>query len=45
MVCLGIEPRAAGWKAQMNPLNYSGTPTSGYFTSISAVQEVVWVPR
>ena len=25
MVCLGFEPRAAGWKAQMNPLSYGGT--------------------
>ena len=24
MVCLGLEPRAAGWKAQMNPLSYGG---------------------
>ena len=27
MVCLGIEPMAAEWKAQTNPLCYSGTPT------------------
>ena len=26
MVCLGFEPRAAGWKAQTNPLSYGGTP-------------------
>ena len=26
MVCLGLEPRAAGWKAQTNPLSYGGTP-------------------
>ena len=26
MVCLGLEPGAAGWKAQMNPLSYGGTP-------------------
>ena len=24
MVCLGLDPRAAGWKAQTNPLNYGG---------------------
>ena len=23
MVCLGLEPRAAGWKAQTNPLSYN----------------------
>ena len=26
MVCLGFEPRAAGWKARTNPLSYGGTP-------------------
>ena len=26
MVCLGFEPGAARWKAQMNPLSYGGTP-------------------
>ena len=26
MVRLGLEPRAAGWKAQTNPLSYGGTP-------------------
>ena len=26
MVCLGLEPGAAGWKAQTNPMSYSGTP-------------------
>ena len=25
MVCLGLEPGAAVWKAQPNPLNYGGT--------------------
>ena len=26
MVCLGLEPMAAGWKLQTNPLSYGGTP-------------------
>ena len=26
MVCLGLEPGAAGWLAQINPLSYCGTP-------------------
>ena len=26
MVCLGLEPGAAGWKAQTNPQNYDRTP-------------------
>ena len=26
MVCLGLEPGAAGWQAQTNPLGYGGTP-------------------
>ena len=28
MVYLGLKPRAAGWKAQTNPLNYGGPPDS-----------------
>ena len=30
MVCLGFEPGVAGWKAQMNPLSYGGTPEVGH---------------
>ena len=26
MECLGVEPGAAWWKAQTNPLSYGGTP-------------------
>ena len=26
MACLGVEPGAAEWKAQTNPLSYGGTP-------------------
>ena len=26
MVCLGFEPRMAGWQAQTNPLSYGGIP-------------------
>ena len=26
MVCLGLEPGVAGWKVQVNPLSYGGTP-------------------
>ena len=26
MMCLGSEPRVAGWKTQTNPLSYGGTP-------------------
>ena len=32
MMCLGIEPGAAGWKARMNPLSYGGTPISVFVT-------------
>ena len=31
MVCLGVEPGAAGWKAQMNPLSYGDTPKGCLF--------------
>ena len=27
-MCLGLKPRAAGWKVQTNPLSYGGTPVS-----------------
>ena len=27
MLCLGLEPGAAGWKAITNPLSYCGTPS------------------
>ena len=30
MACLGVEPGAAGWKAQTNPLSYGGTQTKLY---------------
>ena len=33
MVCLGLEPGGAGWKAQTNPLSYGGTPTLIIFCS------------
>ena len=31
MVCLGVEPKEAGLKAQTNPLSYGGTLLSVYF--------------
>ena len=31
MVCLGFKPGAAGWKVQMNPLSYGGTPLQSFF--------------
>ena len=27
MVCLGLEPKVAVWKAETNPLSYGGTPS------------------
>ena len=30
MVCLGLEPGAAGWKAQTIPLSYGGTPQANF---------------
>ena len=32
MVCLRLEPRAAGWKPQTNPLSYGSTPSLKFFT-------------
>ena len=31
MVCLGLEPMVAIWKAQTNPLSYGGTPNFKLF--------------
>ena len=31
MVCLVLKPTVAGWKAQMNPLSYGGTPLKNIF--------------
>ena len=33
MVCLGVEPGAAGWKVQTNPLSYGGTPLVNFLHS------------
>ena len=35
MACLGVEPGAAGWKAQTNPLSYGGTPCLKFFNGPS----------
>ena len=40
MVCLGLEPGAAEWQAQINPLSYGGTPKIIHF----AFSERIW-PR
>ena len=33
MACLGVEPGVAGWKVQMNPLSYGGTPKAYYYVT------------
>ena len=33
MVCSGVEPGVAGWKAQTNPLSYGSTPRQNSFTA------------
>ena len=38
MVCLGLEPRAAGWNAQTNPLSYGGTHSDRYLNFIFEFQ-------
>ena len=35
MVCLGLEPRVGGWKAQTNPMSYGSTPTVNFFAQFS----------
>ena len=39
MVCLGLEPGVAGWKAQTNPLSYGGTPIF-YFLLLDPVDSI-----
>ena len=41
MVCLGLEPGAAGWKAQMNPLSYGGTPERKLFIRLTTVINLI----
>ena len=43
MVCLGLEPGAAGWKAQTNPLSYSGTPYFTFFYFLKSVDDVLGI--
>ena len=40
MVCLGLEPGVAGWKAQTNPLSYSGTPMYCFYTCALTYERV-----
>ena len=34
-VCLGLEPRVAGWKTQMNPLSHDGTPIASLYHALA----------
>ena len=45
MACLGVQPRAAGWKAQTNPLSYGSTPKKlvKAFLAIPASKYLVFV--
>ena len=42
MVCLGLEPGAAGWKAQTNPLSYGGTPYRSTVT-LTLISCTTWI--
>ena len=42
MVCLELEPRAAGWKTQTNPLSYCGTPQE---REMLHTAQTKWQPR
>ena len=44
MVCLGLEPGVAGWKAQTNPLSYGGTPIF-YFLLLDPVDSIWLVQK
>ena len=44
MVCLGLEPRVAEWKAQTNPLSYGGTPSSAPVSIPNSVHKICLAP-
>ena len=37
MVCLGLEPGMAEWKAQTNSLSYGGTPPKAFIVPMLAI--------
>ena len=37
MVYLGLEPGAAGWKTQTNPLSYGGTPFNSFYSNMTVI--------
>ena len=39
-MCLGLEPGAAGWQAQTNPLSYGGPPNN--VLSVSAKKFIIF---
>ena len=40
MVCLGLEPGAAGWKTQTNPLSYGGTPKKVWSMPLNLLTQI-----
>ena len=42
MECLGVEPGAAWWKAQTNPLSYGGTPTISCLVLKKQMEVITW---
>ena len=43
MVCSGLKPRTAEWKAQTNPLSYGGTQNSKETANIAASGQWLWL--
>ena len=43
MVCLGLEPGAAEWKAYVTPLSYGGTPIQSFIKKITFLVSVIFV--
>ena len=46
MVCLGLKPGVAGWKAQTNALSYGGTPINHLgtlSTSVKIAEKAHWL--
>ena len=45
MECLGVEPGAAWWKAQTNPLSYGGTPIAYSLAKLMTIIHGIAVTR
>ena len=45
MVCLGLEPGVAEWKAQMIPLSYGGNPEGNIYEKSKKLLTAIYLSR